>query len=172
MKLTHFFIERPIFAGVLSFLVFVAGLIAVFRLPISELPEVVPPTVVVTASYPGATAQTLSETIATPLEQEIVFASTGTKKPSDPPDKYVAALAGSDIQTNPPATNDAVEKLNKSYTRQVDKLPSQAILDDIDRNVDQDKLEQTLMQEGLEKFATPQKKLLKSIADKRAQLKK
>ncbi|SEQ06133.1 multidrug efflux pump [Solimonas aquatica] len=72
MKLTHFFIERPIFAGVLSFLVFVAGLIAVFRLPISELPQVVPPTVVVTASYPGATAQTLSETIATPLEQEIV----------------------------------------------------------------------------------------------------
>ncbi|MGN6725764.1 MAG: transaldolase family protein [Tepidisphaeraceae bacterium] len=107
-----------------------------------------------------------------PLEQEIVFASTGTKKPSDPPDKYVAALAGSDIQTNPPATNDAVEKLNKTYTRQVDKLPSQAILDDIDRNVDQDKLEQTLMQEGLEKFATPQKKLLKSIADKRAQLNK
>ncbi|NKF21356.1 efflux RND transporter permease subunit [Solimonas marina] len=72
MKLTHFFIERPIFAGVLSFLVFVAGLLAIFRLPISEYPEVVPPTVVVTAQYPGATAQQLADTIATPLEQEIV----------------------------------------------------------------------------------------------------
>ncbi|WP_028006941.1 efflux RND transporter permease subunit [Solimonas flava] len=72
MKLTHFFIERPIFAGVLSFLVLVAGLIAVFRLPVAEYPEVVPPTVVVTAQYPGATAQTLADTIATPLEQEIV----------------------------------------------------------------------------------------------------
>src|SRR3546814_13511965 len=72
MKLTHFFIERPIFAGVLSFVVFVLGLLAVFRLPIAEYPEVVPPTVVVTASYPGATAQVLSATIATPLEQEIV----------------------------------------------------------------------------------------------------
>ena len=51
------------------------------------------------------------------LQQEIIFASTGTKKPTDPPDKYVEALAGSDIQTNPPATNDAVEKLNKTYTR-------------------------------------------------------
>ncbi len=53
-----------------------------------------------------------------PLQQEIIFASTGTKKPTDPADKYVEALAGSDIQTNPPATNDAVEKLNKTYTRQ------------------------------------------------------
>jgi transaldolase len=51
-----------------------------------------------------------------PLQQEMVFASTGTKKPEDPPDKYVQALAGSDIQTNPPKTNDAVEKLNKQYT--------------------------------------------------------
>src|SRR5205814_1331311 len=65
-----------------------------------------------------------------PLQQEIVFASTGTKKPTDPPDKYVEALAGSDIQTNPPATNDAVEKLNKKYTRQVDKLPAQTVLDE------------------------------------------
>src|SRR3546814_10716267 len=72
MKLALFFIERPIFAGVLSFVVFVLGLLAVFRLPIAEYPEVVPPTVVVTASYPGATAQVLSDTIATPLEQEIV----------------------------------------------------------------------------------------------------
>lgn len=105
-----------------------------------------------------------------PLEQEIVFASTGTKKPTDPADKYVAALAGSDIQTNPPATNDAVDKLNKTYTRQVDVLPAKDVLDDIDKNVDQKKLEETLMTEGLEKFATPQKGLIKTIADKRATL--
>jgi len=105
-----------------------------------------------------------------PLEQEIVFASTGVKKKEDPADKYVAALAGSDIQTNPPATNDAVEKLNKTYTKQVDKLPPQAILDEIDQKVDQQKLEETLMQEGLEKFATPQKGLIQTIKEKRASL--
>ena len=71
------------------------------------------------------------------LKQEIIFASTGTKKPTDPPDKYVEALAGSDIQTNPPATNDAVQKLNKTYTRKVDQFPAQAILDEIDKKVDQ-----------------------------------
>ncbi len=104
------------------------------------------------------------------LQQEIVFASTGTKKPSDPPDKYVEALAGSDIQTNPPATNDAVEKLNKKYTRQVDKLPSEAVLREIDEKVDVAKLEQKLMEEGTAKFAEPQKALLKQVAQKRASL--
>ncbi|MDB5296669.1 MAG: transaldolase [Phycisphaerales bacterium] len=103
-----------------------------------------------------------------PLQQEIIFASTGTKKPTDPPDKYVAALAGSDIQTNPPATNDAVQKLNKTYTRQVDQLPPQAVLDEIDAKVDQKKLEDTLMAEGTSKFAQPQRDLLKLIKEKRA----
>jgi len=105
-----------------------------------------------------------------PLQQEIIFASTGTKKPSDPPDKYVAALAGSDIQTNPPATNDAVEKLNKTYTRQVDMMPPAAVLDEITQKVDQQKLEDTLMSEGAAKFAEPHKALLKQIAQKRASL--
>jgi len=105
-----------------------------------------------------------------PLQEEIIFASTGAKKASDPPDKYVDALAGSDIQTNPPATNDAVEKLDKTYTRKVDQLPSQAVLDEIDRLVDQRKLEDTLMSEGTAKFADPQKDLLKLIATKRARL--
>lgn len=101
-----------------------------------------------------------------PLQQEIVFASTGTKKPSDPPDKYVDALAGSDIQTNPPATNDAVDKLNKQYTRQVDRLPDQAILDEIDAQVDVERMEQILMDEGTAKFADPFKALLKLIGEK------
>ena len=105
-----------------------------------------------------------------PLQQEIIFASTGTKKPSDPADKYVAALAGSDIQTNPPATNDAVEKLNKQFTRQVDKLPAPAVLEEIDRKVDAQKLEDKLMEEGKAKFADPHKALLKLIAEKRAAL--
>jgi transaldolase len=104
------------------------------------------------------------------LQQEIIFASTGTKKPSDPPDKYVEALAGSDIQTNPPATNDAVEKLNKTYTRQVDKLPAKAILDEIDAKVDPAKQEEQLMKEGTAKFADPHKALLKLIGEKRGHL--
>jgi transaldolase len=104
------------------------------------------------------------------LQQEIIFASTGTKKPTDPPDKYVEALAGSDIQTNPPATNDAVDKLNKQYTRNIDKLPAQAVLDEIHQKVDQKKLEDKLMEEGTAKFADPQHALLKLVAQKRAAL--
>jgi transaldolase len=104
------------------------------------------------------------------LQQEIIFASTGTKKPSDPPDKYVEALAGSDIQTNPPKTNDAVQKLNKQYTRQVDKLPAKAVLDEIEAKVDPAKMEQKLMEEGTAKFADPQKALLNLIAEKRTAL--
>ncbi|GIW75070.1 MAG: transaldolase [Phycisphaerae bacterium] len=105
-----------------------------------------------------------------PLEQEMVFASTGTKKPDDPKDKYVAALAGSDIQTNPPATNDAVDRMNKTYTRQIDKLPPDHVLKDIDQKVDPKEMERVLMLEGLEKFATPQKDLIKTISSKRDSL--
>lgn len=104
------------------------------------------------------------------LQQEIVFASTGTKKPTDPPDKYVEALAGSDIQTNPPATNAAVEKLNKNYTRKVDQMPPDAVLKEIDQKVDGAKMEKVLMEEALKKFSDPQHGLLKLIGEKRAQL--
>lgn len=105
-----------------------------------------------------------------PLQQEIIFASTGTKKPTDAPDKYVEALAGSDIQTNPPATNDAVDKLNKKYTRLVDRLPPKTVLDDIDAKVDVKKMEDVLMAEGAAKFADPHKALLKLIGEKRGVL--
>src|SRR5467141_3333279 len=71
MKFTHFFIQRPIFAGVLSLIIFIVGAISLFRLPVSEYPEVVPPTVVVRAVYPGANPKTISETVAAPLEQVI-----------------------------------------------------------------------------------------------------
>ena len=71
MNLSTFFIHRPIFAGVLSLLIFIGGAIAVWQLPITEYPEVVPPTVVVTANYPGANPKIIAETVASPLEQEI-----------------------------------------------------------------------------------------------------
>src|SRR3954471_15011123 len=71
MNFSNFFIRRPIFAGVLSTLILVIGFIAMWRLPISEYPEVVPPTVVVQATYPGANPKTISETVAAPLEQAI-----------------------------------------------------------------------------------------------------
>ncbi|HME68928.1 MAG TPA: transaldolase family protein [Myxococcota bacterium] len=105
-----------------------------------------------------------------PLQQEMIFASTGTKKPSDPADKYVAAFAGSDIETNPPATNDKVEASGKIYRRAIDEMPPQTVLDEIDRKVDQAKLEKVLMEEGVQKFADPQHALLKLIAAKRASL--
>src|SRR6266536_6078390 len=71
MKFSHFFIRRPIFAGVLSAVILIVGLIAMWRLPISEYPEVVPPTIVVRANYPGANPKTIAETVASPLEQSI-----------------------------------------------------------------------------------------------------
>jgi hydrophobe/amphiphile efflux-1 (HAE1) family protein len=72
VKLSHFFIERPVFAAVLSAFITIAGAIALFQLPISEYPEVVPPSVVVRAQYPGANPQVIAETVASPLEQAIV----------------------------------------------------------------------------------------------------
>src|SRR3977135_3591128 len=71
MNFSHFFIRRPIFAGVLSALIFIVGFIAMWRLPISESSESVPPTSLWQASYPGANPKTISETVAAPLEQAI-----------------------------------------------------------------------------------------------------
>jgi multidrug efflux pump len=71
MNISKFFIDRPIFAGVLSVLVLLGGLLAMFQLPISEYPEVVPPSVVVRAQYPGANPKVIAATVASPLEQSI-----------------------------------------------------------------------------------------------------
>ena len=71
MNLSKFFIDRPIFAGVISVTIFLAGLISLFQLPISEYPEVVPPTVVVRAQFPGANPKVIAETVASPLEEQI-----------------------------------------------------------------------------------------------------
>ena len=71
MNFSQFFVNRPIFAGVLSMIIFIAGALSLRLLPISEYPEVVPPTVVVRATYPGANPQVIAETVASPLEQAI-----------------------------------------------------------------------------------------------------
>jgi len=69
--MSRFFIDRPIFATVLALVIVIIGLIACYSLPIAEYPEVTPPTIVVSARYPGASPQVIADTVATPLEQEI-----------------------------------------------------------------------------------------------------
>src|SRR6478609_4636472 len=71
MRLSRFFITRPIFAAVISVVITIIGAIAYLALPISQYPDIVPPTVTVTAGYPGASAETVAETVAAPIEQEI-----------------------------------------------------------------------------------------------------
>ena len=71
MNISNFFIKRPIFAAVISIIIFVIGAIAYFRLPLSEYPNVVPPTVVVRTTYPGANPTVIADTVASPLEQQI-----------------------------------------------------------------------------------------------------
>ena len=71
MNLSKFFIDRPIFAGVLSVMIFLMGLLALPAMPIAEYPEVVPPSVIVRAQYPGANPKVIAETVATPIEEAI-----------------------------------------------------------------------------------------------------
>jgi hydrophobe/amphiphile efflux-1 (HAE1) family protein len=71
MKFPHFFIDRPIFAAVLSALILIFGIVSYPTLPIAQYPEIAPPTVVITASYPGATAETLAQTVAAPIEESV-----------------------------------------------------------------------------------------------------
>ena len=69
--MSKFFINRPIFAGVISIVIVLAGLVTFKTLPISQYPDILPPTVVVTASYPGANAGVLAETVAQPIEEQV-----------------------------------------------------------------------------------------------------
>ena len=106
-----------------------------------------------------------------PLQQEIIFASTGTKLPSDPADKYVAALAGDDIQTNPPETNAAIQEMDgKVFEKSIDKMPPQEVLDEIDEKVDFEAMHAALMDEGVRKFTDPQNALLALIKERRESL--
>lgn len=140
----------------------------------SQLPDLTPAAQgllgIVNAKRIWQANQTFWKDKQTPLQQEIIFASTGTKDPKDAAWKYVEALAGSDIQTNPPETNEAVSKSGRQFSRQVDQMPPKAVLEELDKLVDSDVLHAALMREGIEKFATPQKKLLATIADRRAKV--
>lgn len=104
------------------------------------------------------------DTMALPLRQEIVFASTGVKDPNLPAWRYVEGLAGGDIQTNPPATNAALEASGVIVTANLASLPPSEIVTEIDAKLDMARLESVLMSEGLEKFITPQKNLIAAIA--------
>jgi transaldolase len=123
---------------------------------------------IVNAKQIWAANQAFWKANQTPLRQEIIFASTGTKDPADPPTKYVAALAGSDIQTNPPATNEAVSESGLTFSPEVANPIPAALAEDIAANVDMQHLHDTLMGEGIAKFASPQKQLIATIAKKRA----
>jgi transaldolase len=101
-----------------------------------------------------------------PLRQDIVFASTGTKNPADKPWKYVSALAGSDIQTNPPQTNEAVAHSGESFTRRIDELPPKDVVDELLSRINWEQLEVDLMKDGLAKFADPHKTLLNLVSEK------
>ena len=101
------------------------------------------------------------------LDQEIVFASTGTKLIDDPPWKYVEAFAGGDILTNPPATNDAVQESGRTMSRLIEEFPPPDVMEEIHRKIDVEQMENVLMEEGIKKFADPQKDLLELISRKR-----
>lgn len=102
------------------------------------------------------------------LDQEIVFASTGVKDPAEKPWKYVAALAGSDIQTNPPATNEQAAASGETFTAQLSSDDDAGLLAELEEKVDRAAMETVLMREGVAKFADPQKALLELIASRRA----
>src|SRR5829696_8473538 len=71
MHFARFFIDRPVFAAVISIVMVIVGALAAANLPIAQYPEITPPTVVVSATYPGANAQTVAQTVATPIEQQV-----------------------------------------------------------------------------------------------------
>ena len=71
MKLSHTFIDRPILASVLSILIIIVGSLSYFNLPVTQYPSIAPPSVRITASFPGANAETVAKSVATPIEQEI-----------------------------------------------------------------------------------------------------
>lgn len=110
MNISRFFIDRPIFAAVLSLLIFLGGLISIFQLPVSEYPEVTPPQVVVRAQYPGANPKVIAETVSTPLEEQLNgidhLLYTDSKATSDGAMTLTATFR---IGTSPEAAETAVQ---------------------------------------------------------------
>src|SRR5437016_10183313 len=125
MDFSKFFIDRPIFAAVVSIVIVVAGLIAIPLLPIGEYPDVVPPTVVVTATYPGANPKVIAETVSTPLEEQINGAEDMM---------YMKSVAGSDgvlvmTITFRPGTdpNKAQVDVQNRVAQALSRLPSEVV---------------------------------------------
>ncbi len=125
MDFSRFFIDRPIFAAVVSIVIFVAGLIAIPLLPIGEYPDVVPPTVVVTATYPGANPKVIAESVSTPLEEQINGAEDMM---------YMKSVAGSDgvlvmTITFRPGTdpNKAQVDVQNRVAQALSRLPSEVV---------------------------------------------
>jgi multidrug efflux pump len=121
MDFSKFFIDRPIFAAVLSIVIFAAGLIAIPILPISEYPEVIPPSVMVRTVYPGANPKVIAETVATPLEEAI----NGVEDMM-----YIKSVAGSDgvlaiTVTFRPGTDpdDAAVRVQNRVSQALARLP-------------------------------------------------
>jgi len=125
MDFSKFFIDRPIFAMVLSIVIFVAGMIAIPLLPISEYPDVIPPSVIVRATYPGANPKVIAETVATPLEEQINGAENMM---------YMKSVAGSDgvlqmTVTFRPGTdpNTAQVDVQNRVSQALSRLPSEVV---------------------------------------------
>ena len=125
MDFSKFFIDRPIFAMVLSIVIFVAGMIAIPLLPISEYPDVIPPSVIVRATYPGANPKVIAETVATPLEEQINGAENMM---------YFKSVAGSDgvlqmTVTFRPGTdpNTAQVDVQNRVSQALSRLPSEVV---------------------------------------------
>src|SRR5215813_15365091 len=113
MNISAFFIDRPIFASVLSILILTAGLVSVPLLPVSQYPDIVPPTVVVTGTYPGASPKTIAETVITPLEQQIngVENAIYTSSSSTPDGNFTITVMfrlGTDLDTAQVQTQNRV----------------------------------------------------------------
>ncbi len=120
---SRFFIERPIFASVLAILITIAGVIAGFSLPISQYPDISPPTVTISTSYPGASAETIAQTVAAPIEEQL----SGVEGML-----YFTSSAGSDGQLNITATFDvgtdvdrATFQLNNRVQQALPRLPDE-----------------------------------------------
>ena len=124
MDISRFFIDRPRFAAVLSIFIFLIGALSIFRLPVSEYPEVAPPQIVVRASFPGANPRVISETVATPLEEQIngienllYFESQATA------DGQMALTVTFQVGTDPEAAETAVQnRVNRALPRLPDTV--------------------------------------------------
>src|SRR6478609_2703413 len=120
---SRFFIERPIFASVLSIVILIAGLVSATALPVSQYPDIAPPTVTIAASYPGASAETLAKTVAAPIEEQlsgvenmIYFSSSSAA------DGTVGITATFEVGTN---IDTAVFQLNNRVQIALPRLPEE-----------------------------------------------